>query len=62
MGRLSWMIQVGQGNHKGPYKEKTGRFTEEDAMTAAEVGMWGHDSRCTGGLLKLEKARKQILL
>lgn len=35
MGRLSWIIQGAQCNHKGPYKEVAGRLERTEALLLA---------------------------
>lgn len=52
MGRLSWIIQGAQCNHKGPYKEVAGRLERTEALLLA-LKMEG------GKLSKLERTKKK---
>ena len=57
MGRLFWITWMGpKCNCSCPHKRK--QETEARDWSATEKGSWPRD---TGGLLKVEKARNQIL-
>ena len=62
MGRSSWIIWLGQCNHKGPFKREVGKSEKEIGRgypAGLEDGGRDHEPRNADILKNLEKARKQ---